>query len=109
MQVKNQWQELCRFTDQTLSQAVATSIASMEFDVRLIEIENHNNRQFVIEVDHEHFEALNDILQEIVDEQIEFDDLLELHQATRDRQRIIIFIALTGVVEVIVILRFIEL
>ena len=109
MQITNQWQELCRFTDQSLSRAVATSIAAMEFDVRLIEIGNQSDRQFVIEVDHEHFDALNDILQEIVDEQIEFDDLLELHHATRGRQRIIIIIALTGVVEVIAILGLIEL
>lgn len=109
MQVTNKWLELCRFTDQGLSQAVATSIAAMEFDVRLIEIENQNQRQFVIEVDPEHFDALNDILQEIVDEQIEFDDLLNFHRTSRDRHRIIIFIAITGVVEVIAILQLIEL
>lgn len=109
MQIANQWQELCRFTDQTLSRAVATSIAAMEFDVRLIEIGNLNQRQYVIEVDHEHFDGLNEILQEIVDEQIEFDELLEFNSATRGRQRIIIIIALTGVVEVIAILGLIEL
>lgn len=107
MQIANPWQELCRFTDQTLSRAVATSIAAMEFDVRLIEIGNPN--QYVIEVDHEHFDALNEILQEIVDEQIEFDELLEFNCTTRSRQRIIIIIALTGVVEVIAILGLIEL
>lgn len=109
MQVTNQWRELCRFTEQNLSQAVATSIAAMEFDVRLIEIGNQNQRQYVIEVDHEHFNALNEILQEIVDEQVEFDELLEFHRATRGRQRIIIIIALTGVVEVMAILGLIEL
>ena len=109
MQIANQWQELCRFTDQSLSRAVATSIAAMEFDVRLIEIGNPNQRQYVIEVDHDHFDALNEILQEIVDEQIEFDELLEFNSATHGRQRIIIIIALTGVVEVIAILGLIEL
>ncbi|MCH8823713.1 MAG: hypothetical protein IH984_09425 [Planctomycetes bacterium] len=109
MQITNQWQELCRFTDQTLARAVATSIAAMEFDVRLIEIGNLNQRQYVIEVDCEHFDALNEILQEIVDEQIEFDELLEFNCTTRSRQRIIIIIALTGVVEVIAILGLIEL
>lgn len=65
MQVTNKWQELCRFTEQTLARAVATSIAAMEFDVRLIEFENQSQSQYVIEVDHEHFNALNDILHEI--------------------------------------------
>lgn len=105
--IANNWQELCRFTDQNLARAVATSIAAMEFDVRLIEIEDPN--QYVIEVDHDNWSVLNDLLQEIVDEQIEFDDLLEFHQATRSRQRIIIIIALTGVVEVMAILGLIEL
>ena len=77
----NNWQELCRFTDQSLARAVATSIAAMEFDVRLIEIEDPN--QYVIEVDSDNFNALNDLLQEIVDEQIEFDALLEFNHATR--------------------------
>lgn len=105
--IANNWQELCRFTDQALARAVATSIAAMEFDVRLIEIASPN--QYVIEVDHDNWSALSDLLQEIVDEQIEFDDLLEIHQATRGRQRIIIIIALTGVVEVMAILGLIEL
>lgn len=109
MQATNKWQELCRFTDHTLARAVATSIASMEFDVRLIEIGKQNQRQYVIEVDHDHWGSLSEILQEIVDEQVEFDDLLEIHQATRGRQRIIIIIAITGVVEVMAILGLIEL
>ena len=115
-----QWQELCRFTDPQLARSVATSIESMEFEVRLAagHSDPHQERTettglaqppYVIEVDHGDWETLADILDEIVDEQLEFDRLFEMRHTRLSRQRIFIIITLTGVVEVLAILGLIEL
>ena len=115
-----QWQELCRFTDPQLARSVATSIASMEFDVRLTgddrraqpgrsESTNPAMAPYVIEVNHSDWGGLADILDEIVDEQLDFDQLFETRHTRRRRHRIFIIITLTGVVEVLAILSLIEL
>ncbi len=115
-----QWQELCRFADPQLARSVATSIASMEFDVRLTgddrraqaglrESTNPATAPYVIEVNHSDWGVLADILDEIVDEQLEFDRLFEMRHTKLSRQRIFIIITLTGVVEVLAILGLIEL
>ncbi len=116
-----QWQELCRFTDPQLARSVATSIESMEFEVRLAaghgdppqerdETAGVAPSPYVIEVDHGDWEKLADILDEIIDEQLEFDRLFETRHTRHSRQRIfIIIITLTGVVEVLAILSLIEL
>ena len=114
------WQELCRFADPTIARAGATSIASMEFDVRLtgddrqaqqriVESTNPATAPYMIEVNHSDWGVLADILDEIVDEQLEFDRRFELRGGKRGRQRILIIITLTGVVEVLAILGLIEL
>ncbi len=115
-----QWQELCRFADPQLARSVATSIASMEFDVRLTGDDRRAQpglsesiktamASYVVEVDHGDWETLADILDEIVDEQLEFDRLFEMRHTKLSRQRILIIITLTGVVEVLAILGLIEL
>ena len=115
-----QWQELCRFTDPQLARSVATSIESMEFEVRLAGDDrraqpghsastNPSTAPYVIEVNHSDWGALADILDEIVDEQLEFDRLFEMRHTRLSRQRIFIIITLTGVVEVLAILGLIEL
>ena len=120
MYATTDWRELCRFADSTLARAVATSIASMEFDVRLtgddrraqqrtVESTNSATAPYVIEVNHSDWGVLADILDEIVDEQLEFDRLFETHHTRHSRQRIFIIITLTGVVEVLAILGLIEL
>jgi hypothetical protein len=63
----------------------------------------------VIEVNHSDWGGLADILDEIVDEQLEFDRLFEMRHTRRRRHRIFIIITLTGVVEVLAILGLIEL
>ena len=115
-----QWQELCRFTDPQLARSVATSIASMEFDVRLTgddrraqpglrESTNPATAPYVIEVNHSDWGGLADILDEIVDEQIEFDQLFETRHTKHSRQRIFVIITMTGIIEVLAILGLIEL
>ncbi|MEE8154889.1 MAG: hypothetical protein V3T53_07990 [Phycisphaerales bacterium] len=114
------WQELCRFADPQLARSVATSIASMEFDVRLTgddrraqpgfgESTNPATASYVIDVNHSDWGVLADILDEIVDEQLEFDRLFEMPHTSRRRHRVLIIITLTGVVEVLAILSLIEL
>ncbi len=115
-----QWQELCRFADPQLARSVATSIESMEFEVRfagddrraqqgLSESTNPATAPSVIEVNHSDWGVLADILDEIVDEQLEFDRLFETRHTRHSRQRIFIIITLAGVVEALVILGLIEL
>ena len=115
-----QWQELCRFADPQLARSVATSIESMEFEVRLAAGHGDPPREraetnslaqppYVIEVDHGDWQTLADLLDEIVDEQLEFDRLFEIRHTKLSRQRIFIIITLTGVVEVLAILGLIEL
>ncbi len=114
------WQELCRFADPQLARSVATSIESMEFEVRLAAGSGQTVQEraetaglaqplYVLEVDHGDWETLADVLDEIVNEQLEFDRLFEMRHTRHSRQRIFIIITLTGVVEVLAILGLIEL
>ncbi len=116
------WRELCRFEDAQLAGAVTTSIASMEFDVRLIAAEHHykpddddrlsarlGRPPYIIEVNNRNWSELDGVLTEIIDEQVEFDRTLEVNRATRGRVQLVVIVTLTGVVEVLAILRLIEL
>lgn len=120
MNASAQWRELCRFDDPQLARAVATSIASMEFEVRLRDndrfAEQDNDEPTdltappcIVQVDDSDWATLTDILDEIIDEQIQFDQLFEMHHVKYRRQRIVIILTLAGVVEALVILGLIEL
>ena len=115
-----QWRELCRFEDPQLARSVATSIASMEYEVRLPGNDRLSQQScdeptdfgappFIVQVDDNDWAALKDVLEEIVDEQREFDRLFETHHVKYRRRRIVIILTLTGVVEVLAILGLIEL
>lgn len=115
-----QWRELCRFKDPQLARAVATSIASMEYEVRLPvndRLSQQNSDEptdlgtppYIVQVDDSDWATLTDVLDEIVDEQVQFDRLFETHHIKYRRQRIVIILTLTGVVEALVILGLIEL
>lgn len=106
-----QWRELCRFKDPQLARAVATSVASMEFEVRLSpdEPSELGTPPFIVQVDDDDWATLKDVLDEIIDEQREFDQLFEMHHVKRSRQRIVIILTLAGVAEALVILGLIEL
>ncbi len=104
---------MCRFDDLLQARAVATSIASMEFDVRLCAFgspsrsddESHPGRPpYVVQVDNGDVRDLAGVLDEIIEEQREFDRML----ADRGRMvrpvRIVTVITLTGAAELALLL-----
>jgi len=106
-----QWRELCRFDDPQLARAVATSVASMEFEVRLNPDEPTDLAAppFIVQVDDSDWATLTDVLDEIIDEQVQFDRLFAIHQTKYRRQRIVLILSLAGVVETLVIFGLIKL
>ncbi len=111
MYASAQWRELCRFDDPQLARAVATSVASMEFDVRLNPDDPTDlaSPPFIVQVDDSDWATLTEVLDEIVDEQIEFDQHFAMHHVKYRRRRIVLILSLAGVVEALVILGLIEL
>lgn len=120
------WRELYRCENLLQARAVATSIAAMEFDVRLttlgpLELEHENNVDkphsstssaadesladvpddlpgpYVVEVPELHWPDLAEVLSEIIAEQAEFDEWLELRRHRRSAQFFVVLGA-TGVV-----------
>ncbi len=111
------WCELCRFDDLVLARAVATSIASMEFDVRLCPIgcttrpddePNHGRPPYVVQVDNADVRDLADVLDEIIDEQREFDRRLNDRGRSVRPMRIMTVITLTGAAELALILALMD-
>ncbi len=96
------WRELCRIGDPVLARAVATSIAAMEFDVRL-----HapaSGAAHVIEVSSRHYDDLDDVLEEIISEQAEFDRRLAERREAHQPRLIVVVIALTGAADLFLML-----
>lgn len=115
-----EWCELFRSDDLLLARAVATCVAAMEFDVRLISaaaIRPGSNAApdhdaefpgpYVIEVPSEHWRDLSSVLREIIDEQCEFDERLAMRQQRR-QLKLLLVLSATGVVEVLIIWRLID-
>jgi len=110
------WRELCRFDDLLSARAVATSIAAMEFDVRLCAADapaepppehahDHPGRPpFVVEVRSRHWHDLADVIDEIIAEQREFDLALESRRGAGRPARLVAVIALTGTVDLVILL-----
>ena len=106
MVAKTHWCELCRFDDPVLARAVATSIAAMEFDVRLCAAVS----PFVVEVPGSERIELAEVLDEIIDEQVEFDRMLARRQAAGVRHvRIVMVLTFTGTVELLLLLGSLDL
>ncbi len=115
MVAKGSWCELCRFEDLLLARAVATSIAAMEFDVRLnapdrgTDDDAHPGRPpYVIQVGRGAWNELADVLDEIIDEQQEFDRRLAAPRTTGRHARIVTVITLTGAADVLLLLGLID-
>jgi hypothetical protein len=114
------WLELFRSDDLLQARAVATCVAAMEFDVRLIsaaairsgtasgsDLEDDFPGPYVIEVPAEDIRDLASVLREIIEEQREFDDRI----ATRHHRRqlkLLLILGSAGVVEVLVIWRLMD-
>lgn len=118
------WRELFRCDDLKLARAVATTVAAMEFDVRLCSIHpavggidadepdaNHREDDIpgphVIEVPARHFGQLAAVLGEIIDEQREFDATIEWRRDRR-RARIVVILTITTAAEVALIWKLLE-
>ncbi len=108
MVAETAWRELYRSQDLLEARAVATSIAAMEFDACLC-AEDDERPGYVIRVRLDDWPDLADVLPEILHEQQEFDRRLEQRKAVPNRRRIVLIVTLTGIVEVLAILRIIEL
>lgn len=105
MVAQTAWCELCRFDDLLLARAVATSIASMEFDVRLCTIDG---RRHIVQVDDGQARELADVLDEIIDEQREFDRMLADRSRAVRPARVMAVVTLTGAAELILLLAMMD-
>ncbi len=106
MVAQSRWRELHRCEDLFEARAVATSIAAMEFEARLHE---GGGAYYIIEVRGADWADLADVLPEIIDEQQEFDRRLEQSRTGRVHPRMIVIVSLTSLVEVLAVLRLIDL
>ncbi len=110
------WRELCRFDDLLQARAVATSVAAMEFDVRLCaaaaparEDDDAGRPPYVVEVVHTDWPDLAEVLDQIIDEQQEFDLRLATGATQRDGRRVMVVIILTGAADILLLLGLLEL
>lgn len=116
MRTATDWRELCRFDDLLQARAVATSVAAMEFDVRLCaaadpacEDDDAGRPPFVVEVVHTDWPDLAEVLDEIIDEQQEFDLRLATRTTHRDGRRVMVVIILTSAADILLLLGLLEL
>lgn len=113
MMVASSWCELCRFDDPLMARAVATSIASMEFNVRM-ECAGAGRdgagggAAHVVEVCATDWHELAEVLDEIIDEQVEFDRAVAERFASSHRVRVIVVITLTGAADLLLFLGLLD-
>lgn len=117
MVARTSWCELCRFDDLLQARAVTTSIAAMEFEVRLCAVgssarsdpDTHPGRPpFIVQVDISHVRDLAAVLDEIIEEQQEFDLMLAQRSGTTRSARLMTVITLTGAAEAAVLLALLD-
>ena len=117
MVAETSWRELCRFNDPLLARAVATAIEAMEFDVVLRTGDDPRGidgaprpgrTPYVVEVGAADWGDLTDVLQEIIDEQQEFDRLLIQRRAAGRHGRIVAVIGLVGAAELLLMLALLD-
>jgi hypothetical protein len=113
MVAETSWRELCRFNDPLLARAVATSIEAMEFEVLLRAGDDPRGidgaprpgrAPYVVEVGADVWGDLADVLQEIIEEQQEFDRMLIQRRAVGRHGRIVTVIGLVGAAELLLML-----
>ncbi len=105
------WRELARFDDPAIASAVATTIAAMEFDVRLDDPPEPGapgSAAWVIVVDGRDWPALAEVLDEIVDEQVEFDRAVADGRAGRGELATVVVIGLTGAADLLALLGLLD-
>ena len=107
------WRELARFDDLRLARIVATSIAAMEFEVRLTDRADaagirRSAALYAVEVDAEDWADLAEVLDEIIDEQEEFDRALTRAQTRCAPAPAVIFITVTSALDILLLVRILE-
>jgi len=117
MVAQTSWCELCRFDDLLQARAVTTSIASMEFEVRLCAVgssartdpDSHPGRPpFIVQVNLSDVRDLADVLDEIIEEQREFDRMLTRRSGATRSARLMTVITLTGAAEAALLLALLD-
>ena len=117
MVAETSWRELCRFDDLLQARAVATSIAAMEFEVRLCASEKRDRTDpadhpgeppYVVQVTPAQWQDLAEVLDQIIGEQQEFDRWLAEHRAAGRRIRVVSVICWAGAVELLVLLALLD-
>ncbi len=106
MVAQSSWREVHRWKDLLEARAVATCIAAMDFEARSYE---GGGSCYIIEVRGTDWADLADVPPEIIDEQEEFDRRLEQSRTDRVHPRMIVIVSLTSLVELLAVLRLIEL
>lgn len=115
------WRELYRCDDLVQARAVATSIAAMEFDVRLHApqaksvddepgedvVEFNCPGPYVIEVPEEHWPDLAEVLRDIIAEQAEFDERIELRRY-RHQRKLVVVLAVAGIADALILWRLLD-
>ncbi len=99
--MQSMWRVLARFDDPGLASAVATTIAAMEFEVRL-------EQPSVVEVMEDDQADLAEVLDEIVAEQQEFDRLLEEKRNRAERSGVLILLILSGTADAMILLSMLD-
>ena len=110
------WRELACFDDLRLARIVATSIAAMEFEVRLADradaagIRRSAPREapYAVEVDADDWADLAEVLDEIIDEQEDFDRALTRAQTRCAPAPAVIFITVTSALDILLLVRILE-
>ncbi|MBT8486509.1 MAG: hypothetical protein HKO59_07305 [Phycisphaerales bacterium] len=118
MEHAESWCELCMCDDLAEARAVATTVAAMEFECRVLdastgaEIEpgvEAIDRPCVVEVHPEDRDALGDVLEEIRQEQSEFDAAIAARDGGGRFVTSVLIGVLTLIVAILATLRLIEL
>jgi hypothetical protein len=115
------WAPLCRCGDAKLARTIVTTIAAMEFDVRLRDaasnsviedledLEDPDAGPFLVEVHREDADALGRVLDELVEEQDEFDRFLDQRdRAVMSAQRLFLILVIV-IVAILAVFGLIEL
>jgi hypothetical protein len=111
------WRELARFNDLHQARAIATSVASMEFESRLIDARGNDicveyeltyDGPFAVQVPAGHWAELRDVIDELIAEQMEFDvRLAAFHDRRCHRQQVLLafMVALVAVLAMLGVIR----
>ncbi len=113
-----QWRDLFRCDGLPQARAVATSIEAMEYDVRVIDVATGRpvtdaagadpGGGFVVQTRPEEAVELHEVLDQIIAEQVDFDDYLDRRDEVRlSRQRVFLGVLIT-IVSVLAMLRMID-